>query len=178
MREKGWKYNKAKIYYIKSMHYDKIYIGATTSYSLMNVLCKCINRYKKYKLGESRYELVFKLIELGMPHIYEIEKYPCLNKMQLNLRIDKHKEDNADKLYIPSKHDTIIDNLVINKDMNISLELYLKDLVLKHKNEASIKRKKDLSIFLQKNRRTEEQKKKNIPNKITLSKGDFTLVFD
>lgn len=166
MRDKGWKYNNSKIYCIKSMHYEKVYINGTTSLNLMSVLCKCINRYKKYKLGEARYEDVFKLIDLGLPHIYLLEEYPCENKSQLNLRVAEHIECNKYRLYIPSEHNNIIDKLKIDHQIDDTLEGFFRALVINNKYVIVNKKK------------TVSSKKRTPIRQIVHIKGDFMLTFD
>ena len=102
------KYNKSKIYTIRSPHTDKFYIGAT-----IIPLCKRLSghrtKYNYYLKGESHYVTSFELFKLGGEYIELLENYPCNNVEELNKRegelIRLHKTNVFNRMFILSKED-------------------------------------------------------------------------
>ena len=78
-----YKYEHSKVYKIKSLHTDKVYIGSTIQ-SLKNRLCGHLVKYKRYQNGKSKNKMSsFQLFDLGDYDIELIEEYPCNNRAEL-----------------------------------------------------------------------------------------------
>lgn len=96
---KGLKYEKSKIFYIKSMFCEKVFIGSTTCTCLQYVLSRYMYRYKKWKNGEIDVEPLFYLLDFGCCKIGLIKQIICKDKNQLNEELNEYKEIHKEKLF-------------------------------------------------------------------------------
>jgi len=76
------RYRNGKIYAIKCMDNDDVYIGSTIQ-ELHERLYKHIADYYNYIEGKTNYVTSFELIDTGNYFIELIKKYPCNNKSEL-----------------------------------------------------------------------------------------------
>jgi hypothetical protein len=76
------RYRKGKIYAIKCMNNDDVYIGSTTQ-ELHERLYNHIKDYYAYIEGKTNYVTSFELIDTGNYFIELIKNYPCNNKSEL-----------------------------------------------------------------------------------------------
>jgi hypothetical protein len=78
-------YERGKIYAIRSIHSNEVYIGST-----IGLLSRRKNEhkshYKRYLEGTHHYISSFKILELGNYYIELVENYPCESKDELHRR--------------------------------------------------------------------------------------------
>lgn len=77
------RFQKGKIYTIRSHQTDEIYIGSTTV-TLSQRLAKHKNQFKCWKNGTTHYVTSFKLLEYGDAYIELLCNYPCNDRNELN----------------------------------------------------------------------------------------------
>jgi len=79
------KYQKGKIYAIRSYQTDKIYIGSTCD-TLSRRLSGHRMQFKNFKNGKSRFVTSFELLKYADYYIELLELYPCDSKIELHKR--------------------------------------------------------------------------------------------
>ena len=79
------KFQRGKIYAIRSADSDMVYIGSTIS-TLRQRLFQHRAKFKACQAGKSRYITSFQLMELGGHYIELVENYPCADRNELNRR--------------------------------------------------------------------------------------------
>jgi len=79
------RYQRGKIYSIRSDSTDEIYIGSTIQ-PLSERLREHRNKYKLHKEGKYHYVSSFKLLEHDNHYIELVELYPCNSKEELQRR--------------------------------------------------------------------------------------------
>ena len=81
------KFERGKIYTIRSHKTPLIYVGSTTEKYLSNRIAKHRSSFKRYKNNKFHYLAVFDIFELdGDCYIELYEKYPCDSKEELDKR--------------------------------------------------------------------------------------------
>ena len=76
------KYQRGKIYTIRSPQTDEIYIGSTID-TLSKRFYKHKNDFKRWKTGKYSYVTSYKILEYDDCYIELLEMCPCNNKMEL-----------------------------------------------------------------------------------------------
>jgi hypothetical protein len=79
------KYQRGKIYAIRSYQTDDIYIGSTVQFLYMRMATHRRN-YKLWKENRYHYTTSFEIMKYDDAYIEEIEKCPCNDKNELNRR--------------------------------------------------------------------------------------------
>ena len=79
------KFQRGKIYAIRSADSDMVYIGSTIS-TLRQRLFQHRAKFKACQAGKSRYITSFQLMELGGHYIELVENYPCADRNELSRR--------------------------------------------------------------------------------------------
>ena len=79
------KYQKGKIYCLRSNDTDLIYIGSTIQ-TLSARKSGHVAAYKRYKNGNYNYMSSFELVKLNNFYIELVENYPCNSKCELDRR--------------------------------------------------------------------------------------------
>ena len=81
------KFERGKIYTIRSHLTDLIYVGSTVEPYLSTRLKSHRKQYKRYKNGYKKYVASFDILEIDENCYIELyEDYPCENKQQLRKR--------------------------------------------------------------------------------------------
>ena len=81
------KYQRGKIYTIRSNKTDLVYVGSTTQRLLCQRMAKHRNSFKRYKNGKYGRCSVFDIFEADKDCYIELyERYPCDGKMELEKR--------------------------------------------------------------------------------------------
>ena len=81
------RYQRGKIYTIRSHKTPLVYVGSTIEKSLKNRLSSHKGKYKQYKKGEVNYYTSFDILKIDENCYIELyEEYPCENKAQLDRR--------------------------------------------------------------------------------------------
>lgn len=89
------RYEKAKIFTIRTPHNDKYYIGSTCL-DLPRCFRQIRKSFSKYEKGNRHYESVFELLKLGDTYIELLEDFPCQSKNQLVKRRGELQRENKD----------------------------------------------------------------------------------
>lgn len=97
--KRGVKYENTKIFSVRSHYYDKIYIGYTTERDLKTVLSKYKYRFRLWKLGFVKEEPVFLILDLGGCSIKELERHKCINKEEVNEKINRVKDKYKNSIF-------------------------------------------------------------------------------
>ena len=79
------RFQRGKIYSIRAVGSDMVYIGSTISTLTHRISCHRSD-FKAHQAGNRRYITSFKLIELEGHYIELIENYPCADRNELNRR--------------------------------------------------------------------------------------------
>ena len=90
------KYQRGKIYTIRSPQTDEIYIGSTID-TLSKRFYKHKNDFKRWKTGKYSYVTSYKILEYDDCYIELLEMCPCNNKMELERKEGQliRADDNA-----------------------------------------------------------------------------------
>lgn len=81
------KYQRGKIYLIRSHVTDMIYVGSTVEKYLSTRLKGHRNGYNQYKKGSKKYQVSFDILEIDENAYIELyEDYPCESRQQLTKR--------------------------------------------------------------------------------------------
>lgn len=83
-------YKKGKIYILRSLDTDLVYIGSTVQ-TLEKIREVQVNNYKKWKNNSSINRKCFEIIKFNNFCIELIEEYPCESKIQLDTREEEIK---------------------------------------------------------------------------------------
>ena len=79
------RFQRGKIYSIRAVGSDMVYIGSTISTLTHRISCHRSD-FKAHQAGNRRYITSFKLIELEGHYIELVENYPCADRNELNRR--------------------------------------------------------------------------------------------
>ena len=112
------KFERGKIYTIRSHKTDLVYVGSTTEKYLSNRMTKHRSNFKRYKNGKTRYCASFDIFDIDIDCYIELyEKHPCDSKLELDKRegqiirsldcVNKRIAGRANKEYIEDNKEKI-----------------------------------------------------------------------
>jgi hypothetical protein len=155
------KYERGKIYSIRSRLTDEVYIGSTIQ-PLSIRLGKHRNSYKRYLEGKYHYVSSFKLLELGDYHIELVEDCPCESKEQLNRREGEliRSTENCVNMMIPGR--TISEYREDNKEIIAQREAQYradnKEAIAQYNTQYYQDHKQKIAQYYQENKERMAQK--------------------
>ena len=79
------KYQNSKIYIIRSHLTNKVYIGSTTQ-TLKHRFQKHNSSYKQHYINKTKCYSSYQILHYGDAYIELLEAYPCINRIELELR--------------------------------------------------------------------------------------------
>ena len=79
------RFQRGKIYAIRSADSDMVYIGSTVS-TLTRRIYEHRANFKAYQAGKGHYVTSYKLLDLEGHYIELVENYPCADRNELNRR--------------------------------------------------------------------------------------------
>ena len=79
------RFQRGKIYAIRAVGSDMVYIGSTISTLTHRISCHRTD-FRRYTAGKGNYITSFQLVELEGHYIELVENYPCADRNELNRR--------------------------------------------------------------------------------------------
>ena len=79
------RFQRGKIYAIRAVGSDMVYIGSTISTLTHRISCHRAD-FRRYQAGKGKYITSIKLMELEGHYIELVENYPCADRNELNRR--------------------------------------------------------------------------------------------